>query len=232
MAPRLVQSFVTGAKRPLHALRRVTRRNAPASVPQRFWERQGGEAWVARYWDDHGAPRRDMIVTAIRDAFGVPRSVLDVGCNAGPNLRRMHEEFPSCALAGFDVNAEAITYAKARFAEMRTAVDLRVGTFEDELARHRADSVDVVVSSFSLAYVPPRDLPRVLGYCVRIAERGLVLAEPLPFDAQRPEGVLSGTPDWRHDYRRVLAALGVTNVETFDAPEPGHEWSGLVVAVL
>jgi len=173
-----------------------------------------------------------MIVTAIRDTFGVPRSVLDVGCNAGPNLRRVHEEFPRCALAGFDVNAEAIAFAKTRFTEMRTTVALSVVTFDDELAGYEADSFDLVISSFSLAYVPPRDLPRILGHCVRIAHRGLVLAEPLPFDAQRPEGVMSSTPDWRHDYRRALAGLGVTNVETHDAPEPGHEWSGLVVAVL
>ena len=232
MAPRLLQPLIATAKRPLYAVRRVTRRNAPASVPKRFWERQGGEAWVGRYWDDYRSPRRDMLVEAVRATFGAPASVLDVGCNAGPNLRRVHEEFPACALAGFDVNVEAIEYARSRFAETGTAADLWVGTFDDELSRLGSDGFDLVISSFALAYVPPRDMPRILGHCVRIARRGLVLAEPLPFDAKRPEGVLSGTPDWRHDYSRLLADLGVARVETADAPEPGHQWSGLVVAQL
>jgi trans-aconitate methyltransferase len=220
------------ARQSVNAVRRVTRRNASASVPQRFWERQGGQAWVERYWDDDRSPRRDSLVQAIRESFGAPANVLDVGCNAGPNLRRVHAEFPQCALAGFDVNAEAIGFARERFAELATAVDLRIGTFDDELPRYGNDTFDLLISSFSLAYVPPRDLPRVLGHCVRVARRGLVLAEPLPFDDRRPEGVLSGTPDWRHDYKRVLADLGVTNVRTSDEPEPGHQWSGLVVAVI
>lgn len=224
--------LVDRARRSLNAVRRMTRRNASASVPQRFWERRGGEEWVAGYWNDFHSPRRDMIVDAIRDRFGHPESVLDVGCNAGPNLRRIHEEFPACALAGFDVNAEAVAYASIRFAEMGTAAHLRVGTFEEVLPEAPADGVDLVISSFSLAYVPPRDLFRVLGHCVRAARRGLVLAEPLPFDPARPEGVLSGTPDWRHDYRRTLGLLGVRDVDTYDRPEPGHEWSGLVVARL
>jgi trans-aconitate methyltransferase len=227
-----VSRLVDRARKSVNAVRRVTRRNAPASVPRRFWERQRGEAWVARYWNDLHAPRRDMIIDAIRDSFGEPESVLDVGCNAAPNLRRVHEEFPRCRLAGFDVNVEAVEYARTRFAEMGTTADLWIGTFDDELARLGPGSFDLVISSFALAYVPPRDMPRILGNCARIARRGLVLAEPLPFDAQRPEGVLSGTPDWRHDYRRLLGDLGLTRVETADAPEPGHPWSGLVVARL
>lgn len=187
---------------------------------------------MARYWDDHRSPRRDALVSAIRDSFGSPASVLDVGCNAGPNLRRVHEEFPACALAGFDVNAEAIVFATERFAELGVPADLWVGTFDDALPRRTTDSADLVVSSFALAYVPPRDISRILGHCIRIAQRGLVLAEPLPFDARRPEGILSGTPDWRHDYRRLLVEAGVTRVSTADAPEPGHPWSGLVVAEL
>jgi len=232
MASRVVDSVVAAAKRQVNAVRRVTRRNAPASVPIAFWAKQGGDDWVGGYWDDYRSPRRDMIVSALREAFGTPASVLDVGCNAAPNLRRIHEEFPQCALAGFDVNGEAIAFARQRFEERGVPVDLSVGTFESSLPAREADSVDIVISSFALAYVPPRDLAGILGHCVRIAERGLVLAEPLPFGGSRPEGVLSGTPDWRHNYRRTLADLGVNDVEIFDRPVSGDKWSGLVVVKL
>jgi trans-aconitate methyltransferase len=201
-------------------------------VPTRFWAKQSGDDWVTGYWDDYRSPRRDMIVAALRDSFGEPASVLDVGCNAAPNLRRIHEEFPACSLAGFDVNEEAVSFARRRLEDLGVAADLWVATFEEALPALPSDSIDVVVSSFSLAYVPPRDLPGIVGHCVRIAQRGLVLAEPLPFGGARPEGVLSGTPDWRHDYRRILAALGAARTETFDRPVAGDKWSGLVVAVL
>src|SRR3954467_5961965 len=124
MASRLVDSAVAAAKRQVNAVRRVTRRNAPASVPTAFWAKQGGDDWVRGYWDDYRSPRRDMIVSALRAEFGEPTGVLDVGCNAAPNLRRIHEEFPGCTLAGFDVNEEAIAFARSRFDEMGVPADL------------------------------------------------------------------------------------------------------------
>jgi SAM-dependent methyltransferase len=204
-------------------------------VSEGVWRKRGGEEWVERYWNDDHAPRRDCIVDALRTTFGTPASVLDVGCNAGPNLRRIADEFPGCRLVGFDINAEAIEGAVRRFAGRGIPADLSVGSYYDVLPSIPTASIDVVLSSYALAYVPPANLSEVLADIVRIARTGLVLAEPLAFGGARPAGVLT-VPwyDWRHDYAVVLAGVGVPpeRIQAFDLPTPGAAESGLLVADL
>ena len=204
-------------------------------VSEDVWRNRGGEAWVETYWSDIGSPRRDCIIEAVRTSFGVPSSVLDVGCNAGPNLRRMAAEFPGCRLVGFDINQEAIDGAARRFAALGIEAELSVGSYYDVLPATASASIDVVLSSYALAYVPPVNLRGVLADIVRIARIGLVLAEPLAFGGERSAGVLT-VPwyDWRHDYAAGLAGVGVApeRIRVFDLPTPGSAESGLVVADL
>lgn len=204
-------------------------------LPETWWRKRSGDEWTDTYWNDDRSPRRDHIIDAIRSTFGTPVSVLDVGCNAGPNLRRIAAEFPGCQLSGFDVNHEAIDVAARRFSDAGIDVELSVGSFYDVLPRVATDLVDVVVSSYSLAYVPPANLREVLAELVRIARRGLVLAEPMAFSGTRSAGVLT-VPwhDWRHDYAAALIAVGVPSggVAVFDVPVPGANDSGLLIADL
>jgi SAM-dependent methyltransferase len=204
-------------------------------LPETWWRKRSGDEWTATYWNDDRAPRRDNIIDALRSTFGTPVSVLDVGCNAGPNLRRIAAEFPGCRLSGFDVNQEAIDVAVQRFSDAGIDVALSVGSFYEVLPRIATDSIDVVVSSYSLAYVPPASLREVLGELVRIARRGLVLAEPMAFGGTRSPGVLT-VPwhDWRHDYAAELIGIGLapSGVAVFDVPVPGEQDSGLLVADL
>src|ERR1700730_13738404 len=204
-------------------------------VSEGVWRKRGGEQWVESYWSDDHAPRRDCIIDALRASFGAPASVLDVGCNAGPNLRRIAAEFPGCRLVGFDINAKAIEGATRRFAGLGIDVDLSVGSYYEVLPSIATASIDVVLSSYALAYVPSANLPEVLADIVRIARTSLVLAEALAFGGCRPSGVLT-VPwyDWRHDYAAVLAGVGVPRerIQVFDLPTPGAAESGLLVADL
>ncbi len=209
-------------------VRNAGRRMRPGAgrkeVSEQVWRKRGGAEWVDSYWNDDHSPRRDCIIDALRAAFGAPGSVLDVGCNAAPNLRRIAAEFPGCRLVGFDINAEAIDGATRRFAELEIAAELSVGSYYEVLPSIASASVDVVLSSYALAYVPAANLPQVLADIVRIARTGLVLAEPLAFGDSRQPGVLT-VPwyDWRHDYRAVLGEIGVPpeRIQVFDLPTPG-----------
>jgi SAM-dependent methyltransferase len=218
-----------------NAIRRMRVDAGRKEVSETWWRKRSGDGWTATYWNDDRSPRRDHIIDALRSSFGEPTSVLDVGCNAGPNLRRIAAEFPDCRLSGFDINQEAIDTATRRFSEAGIPVELSVGSFYDVLPRIATDSIDVVLSSYALAYVPPANLAEVLGALVRIARRGLVLAEPMAFGGARSVGVLN-VPwhDWRHDYVAALTAIGVCpdGVAIFDVPVPGAQDSGLLVADL
>jgi Methyltransferase domain len=217
-----------------NATRRLRMGSGRKEISEGVWRKRGGEAWVETYWSDDRSPRRDCIIEALR-TFGVPASVLDVGCNAAPNLRRVAAEFPECRLVGFDINREAIDGASRRFAELGVEAELSVGSYYDVLPSIETGSIDVVLSSYALAYVPAANLPQVLADIVRIARMGLVLAEPLAFGGTRTTGVLT-VPwyDWRHDYAAGLAALGVARerIQVFDLPTPGAVESGLLVADL
>jgi SAM-dependent methyltransferase len=220
-------------------LRNITRRMrmgaARKEVSEREWRSRGGDDWVTGYWNDTQSPRRDSIIEALRRTFEAPASVLDVGCNAGPMLRRVAAEFPGCQLVGFDINAAAIAGARQRFGELGLVADLSVGSFYDVLPAIASGSVDIVISSFALAYVPPSHLPAVLSDVIRIAVRGIVMAEPHAMDDVRAPGVLT-VPwyDWRHDYSAVLTNLGVNRnrIAVLDLPEPGSADAGLLIADL
>jgi Methyltransferase domain len=217
-----------------NATRRLRMGSGRKEISEGVWRKRGGEAWVETYWSDDRSPRRDCIIEALR-TFGVPASVLDVGCNAAPNLRRVAAEFPECRLVGFDINREAIDGASRRFAELGIEAELSVGSYYEVLPSIETASIDVVLSSYALAYVPAANLQQVLADIVRIARMGLVLAEPLAFGGTRTTGVLT-VPwyDWRHDYAAGLAALGVARerIQVFDLPIPGAVESGLLVADL
>ena len=71
-------------------------------------------SWIDGYWNDFRSPRRDHLMGKVKEVFGVPTSVLDVGCNVSPNLRRIAEELPGCRLSGFDINEEAIEAGERR----------------------------------------------------------------------------------------------------------------------
>jgi SAM-dependent methyltransferase len=215
-----------------NATRRLRLGAARKEISEDVWRKRGGDDWVDGYWSDHRSLRRDDLVDALRTTFGTPSSVLEVGCNAGPNLRRIAREFPGCQLRGFDINEAAISGARQRFAELGIQVELSVGSFYEVLSELPSGSSDVVISSFALAYATPTDLPGVLADIVRIAGRGAVLVEPHAFAAARPAGVLT-VPwyDWRHDYAAILGTLGIPQraITVSDRPEPGGADSGLVV---
>jgi hypothetical protein len=218
-----------------NATRRLRLGAAGKEVSEDVWRKRGGEDWIETYWSDVYSPRRDCIIDALRTSFGAPASVLDVGCNAAPNLRRISAEFPGCRLVGFDINQEAIDGATRRFAALGIHAELSVGSYYDVLPAVPTSSIDVVVTSYALAYVPTANLPAVLADIVRIARRGLVLAEPMAFGGRRSPGVLT-VPwyDWRHDYAAAVALLGVSpeRIRVFDLPAPGAAESGLLVADL
>jgi SAM-dependent methyltransferase len=204
-------------------------------VAERVWQKRSGEAWIDTYWSDDRSPRRDHIIEALRTTFQSPASVLDIGCNAAPNLRRIAAEFPECRLIGFDINRDAITSAARRFAEAGIAADLSVGSYYEVLPTIRDASIDVVISSYALAYVPPQNLHGVLSDIVRIAWIGVVLAEPQAFGGARVAGMLTAPwYDWRHDYAEALRQIGVPpeRIAVHDLPTPGAQDSGLVVVDL
>lgn len=168
----------------------------PADVPQL-------EATAAHYWESAAAPHRAWAVAAIRQLAGV-RSVLDLGCQCGPNLRALQPWMPSVRLVGLDCNAHALGFGRRWLPE----AEFVEGAIPEALAQWPDGAFDVVLSTYCLAYQSPETIIDALEACLRLARVGVVLIEPMP--NPDPECItVNGSPyvEWRHPYGVLLGSL-------------------------
>ncbi len=157
--------------------------------------------WKSGYLDTWEHPHRQMIVDALhRFEFD---SVLEVGCASGPNLFRIHKQFPEVRLSGADVNEQAIEVAR-RF----LTGDLRIGTLT--VADFPDQCADVVLTDMVLIYVA--QMEEMLSYIRRLARKGVALCE---FHSERrwERAALKMATGYRaYDYRALLRAHGFRDV--------------------
>jgi ubiquinone/menaquinone biosynthesis C-methylase UbiE len=131
--------------------------------------------WVKGYWNSVDHPHREYLVQAIVDLN--PSSLLEVGCNCGPNLRMLAERLPRSRLIGIDINRESIEKGNGWMnAEGITNVHLEVGN-ADDLSRYPDRSFDIVFTDAVLIYIGPDKIEDVLQGFVRVARKNIVLCE-------------------------------------------------------
>jgi len=185
-------------------------RLAPRRQGAQFWQTlpaRTASSWARLWWDTRDRPFRDVLIAELQ-RFPSPTSLLELGCNAGPNLLRLSSTFPGARLSGVDANAEAVRLAREWLAaEGVCNAKLEAGTFETLLPTIPARSEDLVFSCYALAYVHPSALGSVLEHALRIARGGLVLAEPMVRSGKQRELIVP--LDWRHDYALELVRLGI-----------------------
>jgi SAM-dependent methyltransferase len=179
-----------------------------------FWERKtatGPSSW-ASYWDTINAPHRNVIIDALRTvpAFG---SLLEIGCGPGVNLFRVLQAFPDVDVTGLDISPGAIDSADRRLREATEGGELtgtgRAAVCVGELteALEVMEPVDVVLSCYALAYVHPLDIQRTIEQLLDLAQRAIVIAEPMLIPGL-PPGLIaqsSSAPrpkEFRYDYLR------------------------------
>jgi len=171
--------------------------------------------WLTKYWGDTEGSHRDAIIRALEQLDGVA-SVLEVGCNTGPNLRRIHARWPLVDLAGMDIHPGAIQFGRAQAQEEGWHFAGYVGDLR-ELGLLGEDAADVVLSCYALAYLDPRDIQAVLEACVRAARRAVVLCEPMVLDGDEQFSP-GGVPEYAYDYGKRLAGLGTLKVSQVEPP--------------
>ena len=187
---------------------------APPTITQ-YWSGraytfpEGTSAWISRYWDSWQAPYRQRLADALAPFVGAgARSVLEIGCHCGPNLRLWRSRWPTLQCWGFDVSTEAIAAGQQFFAGDPHA-DVWVEDLRRALTLPRAD---VVVSCYALAYVPPEELAETVGRLRDAARMAMILAEPMAFGGDAEGRCADDPEEYRHDYVRLLAWHGVATV--------------------
>lgn len=180
------------------------------------WSRQHesyGPGWAENYWRTRGEPSREAVVQGLK-RLSPWTSLVELGCNAGPQLAAIRGAFPEASLGGIDVNPQAISAAHQNVPDARC----EVRSLWDWLPAQPAASIDVIVTHYTLAYVSPEDIQAILAQMARATRVGLVIAEPTG-----PECMVYAYPEWQHPYPELLKDLGVQRAEAAPVEPPnGH----------
>jgi pseudaminic acid biosynthesis-associated methylase len=109
------------------------------------------------------------------------RSVLEVGCNAGANLRWIASLTDPRLVCGVDVNRKALETVRRTLPSVNALWSLaRDLPFKD-------GCFDLTFTTGVLIHQPPADLPRVMGEIVRCSRRYVLCGE---YYAETPEQIL------------------------------------------
>jgi pseudaminic acid biosynthesis-associated methylase len=133
-----------------------------------LWSGSFGDEYVERNFDDGSG--RTPFWSHVLEVIS-PRTVLEVGCNVGGNLRCLAGLLEPENLTGVDVNEAALAALAADAPEIRTELTpARSLPFED-------GSFDLVFTTGVLIHQPPETLPAVIDEIVRCSARYVVCGE-------------------------------------------------------
>ncbi len=153
-------------------------------------------------------------------------SVLEIGCNAGANLARLHE-LDYSSLGGVEINPHAIAEMRRAFPKLAEAAIVRQGRIEDVLPVLSSNSVDVIFAMAVLHHIHPSSR-WVFAEMVRVARRHVCVMEP--------ESIMSHYI-FSRDYRRVFEGLGCRQVRAVEIgrsgfPDVAEDYYGYTVRLL
>lgn len=165
----------------------------------------GSEDWVDGYWNSRSHQHRPFLIDQVLNYE--PDSVLEFGCNCGPNLYLLNQRDTNLTLSGIDVNPEAIRRGNELFAiEECKNVKLMLGGI-DALKELPDASVDVVLTDAVLLYVGSDMIYEVIVESLRLARLGVVMLEwhDRSLGASYQGHFLRG--HWLRDYQKVLEEI-------------------------
>lgn len=184
--------------------------NRPVDDSRLDW-RNGAGSWIEEYVASTDHPHRELIVNALKAVYPFA-GILEVGCNAGPNLIRLSDAFPETQLAGVDTNASAILKAR----EVLPGAIFKVGSlthlpFGDQ-------EFDVGLADAVFLYADPNSTRQAAEELKRVIRKYLVLVE---WHDESKEGVVKDF-HWTRNYPALFEEYGFSLVE--DKPLSKADW--------
>lgn len=166
---------------------------------------KGSNDWIKGYWDSQDHPHRSFLIERI-SKFS-PNSILEIGCNCGPNLHLLAKKFPDAEIIGIDINPMAVQKGNEWLTQEGISnVKLSVGK-ADELGQFKDKSFDIVFSDAVLIYIGPDKIKEVITEMIRITRQALILMEWHSFDPERKDPYGFGVyynGCWKRDYVTLL----------------------------
>jgi len=184
------------------------------------------DGWIRGYWESRDHSHRQFLLEHITE-FSPVSSILEIGCNCGPNLYLLARKLPDAEIVGIDINPAAVQKGTEWFAQEGIKnVKLLLGK-ADELGQFKDKSFDIVFTDAVLIYIGPDKIKDVMKGMLRIARKALVLFEWHSFGREsHPLGVHVG--HWMRDYVSLLKEfVPQENIHVIKMPEelwPDKYW--------
>ena len=198
------------------------------------------DEWVMGYWDSREHSHRSLLMERLCSYTPVT-SILEVGCNCGPNLYQIAKKFPDIEIEGIDINPRAVEKGNELLASQGVSnIKLSVGR-ADELERYQDKSFDIVFTDAVLIYIGPDKIKKVIEEMLRITRRALILVEWHSFAprGKDPEGLgLHSLGYWKRDYAALLRQfvpeeqVDVTKIPEQVWPVEGWKEFGAIIEVM
>jgi ubiquinone/menaquinone biosynthesis C-methylase UbiE len=178
-------------------------------MKDRDWKNEKCD-WKQAYFSTKDHPHRKLIIELLKE-FKFD-SLLEAGCNCGPNLTRINEVMPEKQLYGIDINKQAIETGKYLIPN----VNFKCAPVER--MPFAGKSIDIILTDATLIYVKPENIEKVLKDMKWIAKKGIVLCEFYTEDLMDSLIFKSFTDYYLHDYKKILIKLGFLNIKTLKLP--------------
>jgi ubiquinone/menaquinone biosynthesis C-methylase UbiE len=199
------------------------------------WGNQDGD-WARGYWDSRNHTHRSFLIERISELS--PSSILEIGCNCGPNLYILAKKFPDAEIRGIDINSMAVQKGNEWFTQEGISnVKLLVGK-ADDLRQFQDKSFDVVFTDAVLIYIGPDKIKKVVEEMLRVARKALILLEWHCFNSKSDSlGVYVG--HWMRDYVALLKEFVPENkIRVIKMPEDiwpdqnWQKWGGVIEVIM
>ena len=148
---------------------------------QNDWNTENDD-WIISYWKSIEHPHRQFLIDIIADYK--PMSILEIGCNCGPNLCLLAKKFPDAEITGIDINPAAVKMGKEMLIKENISNVKLLVVKADELKQFKDNSFDVVFTDAVLIYLGPDKIKKVLEEMLRISIKALILFEWQDFKSQ------------------------------------------------
>ena len=225
---------------PYYGVRRLLETHVVGSAAQEWlWRTRHlykGTQWARSYCETIHHPHRPLLVAAIAE-FAPLAAILEVGCNAGPNLYLLAQSLPAARLYGLDINPRAIEIGRRWLREAGVHnVELAVGK-ADDLGRFGDRSMDVVFTDALLMYLGPDKIGGVLDEMLRVIRKGLVCVEWHRPATRGARGSYYYDAHWVHSFDALLrqrvpqAAIHINGLPDEAFGDAGWGQFGAIVTV-
>jgi pseudaminic acid biosynthesis-associated methylase len=177
---------------------------------EQFWQGDFGGAYIERNRNVDWRARIPFWYDIVKRTEA--RSVLEVGCNVGANMKAIRAVDPMIALWGCDINNAAIEEAGD------AGLSVTEASLFDLKSEWPEGGFDLVATVGVLIHVSSEDLPRAMDSIISVSNRYVLAVEYA--DETEVEVEYRGHAQrlWRRPFGRLYAERGLSMVAEGEAP--------------